>query len=166
LAKTHPDYRRTRRTVSLHDAHLVFVTKDRRRILNKPMPTDRESTLREVCDTLKAELVKLNSEPDHLHLLAQYPPTLSTNELIRRLKSATAPKMHAEYTRRCNPTRIHPHYWTPSSFTVPASRAPLSIIKQHIENQARPPGSAPRTGPANPGPKSRALRRTKDLRST
>jgi putative transposase len=138
LAKTQPDYRRTGHSVSLLYAHLVFVTKHRRRVLNNAMLTDCESTLREVCNILGAELVECNGEPDHVHLLVQYPPALPISELVHRLKGATARRMRAEYTGRCNRARMHGHFWTPSYFAVSAGSAPLSIIKQYIENQARP----------------------------
>ncbi|MPZ93590.1 MAG: IS200/IS605 family transposase [Propionibacteriales bacterium] len=138
MAKTQPDYRRSGHSVSLLYAHLVFVTKYRRRVSNNAMLTDCETTLRTVCDRLGAELVEFNGETDHMHLLVRYPPALPISELVRRLKGASARTMRADYTGRCNRARMHGPFWTPSYFAVSAGGAPLSIIKQYIENQARP----------------------------
>jgi len=138
LANTQSDYRRSGHSVSLLYAHLVFVTKYRRRVFNNAMLTDCETTLREVCVALGAELVEFNGEPDHVHLLVRYPPALPISEFVRRLKGATARRMRRDYTGRCNRARMHGHFWTPSYFAVSAGGAPLSIIKQYIENQSRP----------------------------
>jgi putative transposase len=91
-----------------------------------------------VCGDLGATLVEFNGEPDHGHLLVSYPPTLAISTLVRRLKGATALRMRQDHTGRCNRARMHGHFWTPSYFAVSAGGAPLLIIKQCIENQARP----------------------------
>lgn len=46
--------------------------------------------------------------------------------------------MRQDYTGRCNRARMHGHFWTPSYFAVSTGGAPLSIIKQYLENQTRP----------------------------
>lgn len=114
------------------------MTKYRRRVLNNAMLTDCETTLREVCDMLGAELIEFNGEPDHVHLLVRYPPASPISELVRRSRGATARRMRADYTGRCNRARMHGHFCTPSYFAISAGGAPLSIIKQYIQNQARP----------------------------
>jgi putative transposase len=63
---------------------------------------------------------------------------VAISDLGRRLKGATALRTRADYTGRRNQTRMHGHYWTPSYLAVPAGAAALAIIKQYLENQARP----------------------------
>ena len=138
MPKTQPDYRRSGHSLSLLYAHLVFVTKYRRRVFNNAMLDDCQTTLRQVCDVLGAQLVEFTGEPDHEHPLLRYPPARPISELVRRLKGATARRMRADYTRRCNRAQMHGHFWTPPYFAVSAGGAPLSIIKQYIENQDRP----------------------------
>lgn len=135
MPRTPPDYRRTSHSVSLLYAHLVFVTKYRRRVFDNTMLTDAEHTLRDNCNALNAEVVEFNGEPDHVHLLVRYPPSLPISELVRRLKGASARRMRQDHTGRCNRARMHGHFWTPSYFAAPAGGAPLS---KYIENQARP----------------------------
>lgn len=52
-----------RRRLAPTYAHMVFVTKYRRRVLGHAMLTDCEDTLRDVCTVLGAELVESNGEP-------------------------------------------------------------------------------------------------------
>jgi putative transposase len=123
--------------VSLLHAHLVFVTKYRRRVFTGQMLTFCEHTMRAVCAELDVELVEFNGEPDHVHLLLAYPPTLAISVLAQRLKGRTAYAVRREYSGVCVRARMRGHLWSPSYFAVSRGGAPLSIIKQYI-GQARP----------------------------
>lgn len=124
--------------MSLLHAHLVFATKYRRRVFTDAMLTYAENTMRTVCADLNAELVEFNGEPDHAHLLVAYPPTLAISVLAQRLKGRTAYEVRREYTGACVRAHMRGHLWSPSYFAVSCGGAPLSIIKQYIDGQARP----------------------------
>ena len=131
-------YRRARHSVSLLHAHLVFVTKYRRAVFTDAMLTFCEHTMRAVCAELDVELVEFNGEADHMHLLVAYPPTLAISVLVQRLKGRTAYAVRREFTGVCVRARMRGHLWSPSYFAVSCEGAPLSIIKQYIDGQARP----------------------------
>jgi putative transposase len=131
-------YRRGRHSVSLLHAHLVLVTKYRRRVFTDAMLTYCENAMRSVCAELGAELVEFNGEADHVHLLVAYPPTLAISVLAHRLKGRTAHAVRREYTGACVRARMLGHLLSPSYFAVSCGGAPLSIIKQYIDGQAPP----------------------------
>ena len=122
---------------ALH-AHLVFVTKYRRAVFTDTMLTYCEHTMRDVGADLNVELVEFNGEADHAHLLVAYPPTLAIAVLAQRLKGRTAYAVRREFTGICVRARMRSHLWSPSYFAASCGGAPLSIIKQYIEGQARP----------------------------
>ena len=124
--------------MSLLHAHLVFVTKYRRAVFTDAMLTYTEQTMREVCADLAVELVEFNGETDHVHLLVAYPPTLAISVLAQRLKGRTAYEVRREFTGACVRARMRGHLCSPSHFAVSCGGAPLSIIKQYIDGQARP----------------------------
>ncbi len=124
--------------MSLLHAHLVFVTKYRRKVFTDAMLTFAEHTIRNVCADLGVELVEFNGEADHVHLLVAYPPTLAVSGLVQRLKGRTAYAVRREFTGACARARMRGHLWSPSYFAVSCGGAPLSIIKQYIDGQARP----------------------------
>ena len=124
--------------MSLLHAHLVFVTKYRRPVFTDEMLSFCEHTMRAVCAELDAELVEFNGEADHVHLLIAYPPTLAISTLVQRHKGRTAHAVRREHTGRCVRARMRGHLWSPSYFAVSCGGAPLSIIKQYIDGQARP----------------------------
>ena len=124
--------------MSLLHAHLVFVTKYRRKLFTDPMLTFTETTMRAVCAELDVDLVEFNGETDHFHVLVAYPPTLAITVLAQRLKGRTAYAVRREFTGACVRARMRSHLWSPSYFAVSCGGAPLSIIKQYIDGQARP----------------------------
>ncbi len=121
---------------ALH-AHLVFVTKYRRPVLDAMLRVC-EHTMREVARGLGAELSEFNGEADHVHLLIAYPPTLALSVLVNRLKGVSARELRYQFTGRCNRARMRGHFWSPSYFAISCGGAPLTIIKQYIEQQNRP----------------------------
>lgn len=94
--------------------------------------------MRGVRADLGVDLVEFNGEADHVHLLVAYPPTLAISTLVQRLKGRTAYAVRREYTGACVRARMRGHLWSPSYFAVSCGGAPLSIIKQYIDGQARP----------------------------
>ncbi|MDY6872235.1 MAG: IS200/IS605 family transposase, partial [Actinomycetota bacterium] len=91
-----------------------------------------------VCAELDVELVEFNGEADHVYVLVAYPPTPAISVLAQRLKGRTAYAVRREFTGACVRARMRGHLWSPSYYAVFCGGAPLSIIKQYIDGQARP----------------------------
>jgi putative transposase len=118
--------------------HLVFVTKYRRGVLNEEMLMVCEDTMRKVCEDFEAELREFNGEDDHVHLLVHYPPKVAVSKPVNSLKGVSARILRRDFTGRVNQAIMHGHFWSPSYFAASCGGAPLSIIRQYIEQQKRP----------------------------
>ncbi|MFE7214739.1 transposase, partial [Streptomyces sp. NPDC057611] len=46
--------------------------------------------------------------------------------------------LRRDFTGRVNQAIMHGHFWSPSYFAASCGGAPLSIIRQYIEQQKRP----------------------------
>jgi len=132
------DYRRGRHVVSALHVHLVFVTKYRRGVLDADMLRCCEEAMRKVCGDFGADLREFNGEDDHVHLLVEYPPKVAVSALVNSLKGVSARKLRSEFTDRVNRAIMHGHFWSPSYFAASCGGAPLSIIRQYIEQQRHP----------------------------
>jgi putative transposase len=124
---------------------LVFVTKYRRGVLNDDMLNLCEATMREVCADFEARLTEFNGEEDHVHLLIEYPPKVAISKLVNSLKGVSARRLRYEFTGRVNQHSMNGHLWSPSYFAASCGGAPISIVRQYIEQQQRPP-----RGPGRP----------------
>jgi len=129
------DYRRGRHVVSLLHVHLVFVTKYRRGVFDDGMLKYCEQVMRKVCADFEADLREFNGEVDHVHLLVIYPPKVSVSALVNSLKGVSARMLRSEYTGKVNRARMNGHFWSPSYLAASCEGAPLSIIRQYIEQQ-------------------------------
>jgi len=94
--------------------------------------------MRKVCGDFEADLREFNGEADHVHLLVFYPPKVPVSALVNSLKGVSARRLRSEYTGRVNRARMNGHFWSPSYFAASCGGAPLSIIRQYIEQQQRP----------------------------
>ena len=70
---------------NLH-AHLVFVTKYRRRVFDKTILEDMKAILENIGKEYGVEFKEFNGEEDHVHMLIHYPPKVSLAKLVNSLK--------------------------------------------------------------------------------
>ena len=71
--------------------HLVFVTKYRRKILKKGMGAYILTLLKDVeRHRPEIEILEMNTDVDHVHLLAIIPPKMAVAEAVRLLKCNSA----------------------------------------------------------------------------
>lgn len=132
------DYRRGRYVVSSLHAHLVFVTRYRRGVLDDAMLTRCEQIMRSVCCDFGVTLAEFNGQDDHVHLLVEYPPKVAVSVLVNSLKGVSARRLRAEFTSQVNQHLIHGHFWSPSYLAASAGDTPPALVREYIEGQRRP----------------------------
>ena len=132
------DVRTGRHVVYNLHVHLVLVTKYRRGVFTGPMLTRCEQIMGEVCADFEAELREFNGEHDHVHLLVHYPPKVAISKLVNSLKGVTARRLRQEYPTHVRKYLWGEHFWSGSYFAGSCGGAPLTVVKQYIENQQRP----------------------------
>ena len=70
--------------------------------------------------------------PDHVHLLCEVDPQFGVDRLVKRLRGRSSRLLRQEFPWL--KSRL-PTLWTNSYFVATVGGAPLSVIKQYIENQ-------------------------------
>ena len=132
------DLRRGRHVAYNLHVHLVFVAKYRRKVFTKEILDDMRGILESVCTDFEAQLVDFDGENDHVHLLVHYPPKVSISKLVNSLKGVSS-----RMIRKKNYPSIHEKLWggalwSPSYFAGSCGGAPITIIRQYIEQQNTP----------------------------
>ena len=118
---------------NLH-VHLVFVTKYRYRVLNPESLESLREIFEAVCRDFEAELIETNGEEDHVHLLIHYPPKVPVSKLVNSLKGVSSrllKKIHPDLEKKYWKGKL----WSPSYFAGSCGGAPISIIRQYVEQQ-------------------------------
>jgi putative transposase len=88
--------------------------------------------LQEVCNEFKAEMIEIEVMPDHVHVLVEIDPQFGIVKLVRYMKGRSSRLLRMEFPWL--KSRL-PTLWTNSYFVATVGGAPLSAIKQYIENQ-------------------------------
>ena len=128
------DFRTGRHCVFALHAHLVFVTKYRRKVLTEAAHGTLRAIFVHICQEFEARLVEANGEDDHVHLLVEYPPKVALSKLVNSLKGVSSRRLrqqHGEIAARYYKGVL----WSSSYFAASCGGAPLSIIRQYIEDQ-------------------------------
>ena len=118
--------------------HLVMVIKYRRKYITAPM-LDRFREIAALrCEGRCGKLIKVNGEADHVHLLVSLPPNLDLSRFVNNLKTTTSRLLRKEFAAHVNRVYRKPVLWSRSYCILSCGGAPLSVIKQYIEQQAAP----------------------------
>ncbi len=118
--------------------HLVFVTKYRRKIFTKQILNDLGVIFINVCSDFEARLIECDGEDDHVHLLVEYPPKVSVSKLVNSLKGVSSRLVRKKRYPSVQNALWGNSLWSPSYFAGACGGAPLSVIRQYIEQQASP----------------------------
>lgn len=127
-----------RHCIFLLHAHLVLVTKYRHKVFTDTHLRRIQEIMTDICTSFECELVEFNGEANHVHLLVNFPPKLALSKLVNSLKGVTSRRMRQEFPN------LKRHYyranvlWSGSYFAGSVGGAPISVLRQYIEQQDRP----------------------------
>lgn len=115
--------------------HLVLVTEHRRKCINAAMLERLQIIFASTAEKWSCGLVEFNGEPDHVHMLLSLPPTVQPSKLVNNLKTVSSRLIRKEFASQLGQVYRKPVFWSRSYCIVSCGGAPLSILKQYIENQ-------------------------------
>lgn len=114
--------------------HVVWCPKYRRKVLVGDIAKRLKELIDNICTDSSIEILEMEIMPDHVHLLMEVDPQYGINKAVRHIKGSTSHALRKEF--KSLTTRL-PSLWTNSYFVSTVWGAPLSVIKQYIENQKR-----------------------------
>ena len=112
--------------------HVVFCPKYRRSVLIDGVDVRLKELIQETCDNLKVDIIEMEIMPDHVHLLLAIDPQYGVHRTVKQIKGYSSRILRQEFSWLRS--RI-PTLWTNSYFVSTVGGAPLTAIRQYIENQ-------------------------------
>ena len=100
---------------------------DRLRLLFRKVSTDFESPLTE-----------MHGEDHHVHRVVRYPPLVAISKLVNSLKGVSSRRMRQEYPDLARHYWRANRLWSGSYFAGSVGGAPITVLRQYIEQQDRP----------------------------
>ena len=91
--------------------------------------------IKDMCKERNYNILEINGEADHVHILLETMPDMCPQEFINVLKTKTA-----RFTRRDFPNEVAKYYWKPvfwssSYFVCTVSEHSTELVKHYIQNQ-------------------------------
>ena len=114
--------------------HVVWCPKYRRKVLVDKIAERLEGLIKQKSSDMKVDIIEMEIQPDHVHLLVEVDPQFGVHKYIKQVKGYTSYVMRKEFVEL---TTKLPTLWTNSYFVSTVGGSPLSVIKQYIENQKR-----------------------------
>ena len=136
--RNNTDIRHGRHCVFKLHVHLVFVTKYRRGVFTKAVLNELQEIFSAVCTDFEAELIAFDGEDDHVHLLVNYPPKVAVSALVNSLKGVSSSMIRKKNDPEIKKKLWGGALWSPSYFAGSCGGAPISLIRQYIEQQRTP----------------------------
>lgn len=94
-------------------AHLIFVCKYRKTLLTGHVSMEMKLILYDVAEENDFEILQMETDKDHVHLLVNYNPTQSILEVVRLLKQVSTFRM---WRQNNNHKWLVKHFWKEGTF--------------------------------------------------
>ena len=132
--KHNQTYYTNRHSCFLLTYHLVLVTKFRKPILINSVKDTVYNTVETVLKEKGINLIVINGEVDHVHILFEAGPEIQLLNLINVIKTKTARFARRDCPEILNQYYYKPYFWTDSYFvsTVGTNK---KVIDEYINNQ-------------------------------
>lgn len=125
-------------TTAMLKVHVVFVTKYRHPVIHGDIETELKMIMSPICqknDCILEEAKADLGKNDHIHLLIDMAPKIAISKLANTLKTVTSREIRRRYEDELKPYYWKPVFWKRGFSAVSCGGAPLSVLKDYIENQ-------------------------------
>ena len=131
-------YNKGFRSVYSLTAHIVFVTKYRKKLINQALLSRLSEIFAATCQKWECELLEFNGEADHVHLLICYHPQVELSKFIANLKTVSSRLIRKDFTAYLATYYRKPVFWTGSYFVASCGGVTVEQLKLYVEKQSTP----------------------------
>ena len=105
-------YKKISHVIYYHVYHIVWTPKYRYRVLIGPIKEFVEETIRTLCIWKSIEILELNIQSDHIHIVVFVEPKLSISDMMGIIKGKTAIKLFKSYPGLKKKPYWGNHFWS------------------------------------------------------
>jgi len=114
--------------------HIVWVPKYRYRVLKDRVGFEVSKTIRIFTERLGCEVVELNVQEDHVHLLVMVPPKVAISKLVGTIKGKSAIQMFKQFPYLKNKPYWGNHFWA-KGYCVDTVGVDSEMIRKYVKYQ-------------------------------
>lgn len=116
--------------------HLVWVPKYRYRVLKGNVRMEVDRCIRLFCEQKNAQVIELNIQKDHIHLLAKIPPKVSVSDMMGVMKGRTAIRIFKQFPNLKSKPYWGNHFWA-EGYCVDTVGLDEEMIRKYVKYQER-----------------------------
>ena len=129
-------FKKMSHTIWFCEYHIVWIPKYRYRMLQGKMKEECEQCIREQNRQMQCEVVELNVQVDHVHMVAMVPPKVSISEYMGRLKGKTAIRMFSVFRDLRQQRYWGNHFWA-QGYCVGTVGLDEEMIRKYVRWQEK-----------------------------
>ncbi|GAB3808363.1 IS200/IS605 family transposase [Virgibacillus kimchii] len=129
------EYKRNRHAYYKLTYHLVVVTKYRHKCINEDMMGRLKVISADLFDRWDCEIIEINGETDHIHILFDAPPQINLANTINSYKTVTSRYIRKEFADHLKNYYWKQVFWSRSYMVLSTGGATIDVIKRYIEQQ-------------------------------
>ena len=118
--------------------HLILTVKYRKPLLIK-YGVDVKNKILDISKTSRFDIIQINSDIDHIHMLLSAEPNISPSQIVKSIKGQTTQDLWNRYSSELRQEfwkkKINHIFWSPSYFITSVGEVNQEIIENYIKNQ-------------------------------
>ena len=116
--------------------HITWVPKYRYRILVGGVREAVEEGIHAICGYTNCEVMELNVQRDHVHMVVMVPPKLAISDFLGRVKGQTAMKLFRRYRQLRKKPYWGNHFWA-KGYCVDTLGLDPEMIQRYVKYQEK-----------------------------
>lgn len=131
------DYYVNRHSCFLLEYHLVLVTKYHKEVFTDEMETYLTDFVTSMMSKNDCNLMEINYDKNHVHILFEAPVTLNLPNFINGMKSTSSRMIRKRFEEHLKQFYWKNVFWSRSYFICTVSEHTTEIVKNYIKNQGK-----------------------------
>jgi len=129
-------FRKLSHTIWHCQYHIVWVPKYRYRVLVGPIKEAACTGIQAICGYAGCEVIELNVQRDHVHLIIMIPPKVAISDLMGRVKGQTSIKLFKQFHQLRKKPYWGNHFWAPG-YCVDTVGLNAEMIQKYVKHQEK-----------------------------
>ena len=127
-------FRKLSQTIWHCQYHIVWVPKYRFKILTDKVAKEVENCIRAFSEQQSCEVLELNVQIDHVHVVVMVPPKLSISDFLGTVKGRTAIRVFNKFRHLKKKPYWGNHFWT-KGYCVDTIGLDSEMIRKYVKYQ-------------------------------
>ncbi len=115
--------------------HFIQVVKYRRKVFtNDAIVASLKTKIREIAETFNVDILDIECDKDHFHMLFKATPLLNISQFINAVKTITSREIQRKFPK-VKRDLWKGKFWSPSYFLATSRQVTLDVMKGYVDSQ-------------------------------